>query len=73
MNLFDGYIETVFVNDLVIICNEEGLLKGLPNNCNVAGIDFVGTIIFIGIQGKEFSDIPCEFQQFKKQYHSLFE
>lgn len=70
----NGYIETVFLqNDLVVICNEEGLLQNLPHNCCVEGIDFVGTIIFIGKQGEEFSDIPCEFQQFKKLYHHLFE
>ena len=54
-----GYIETVTVaTDLVIICNEEGILKGLPFNCEVLNHGFVGTILFAGAAGDEFADIP---------------
>lgn len=42
-----GYIETVtLASDLVIICNEEGRLRGLEYNATVCGVSFVGTIIF---------------------------
>lgn len=73
-----GYIETVTLynmtpvgpgeissSGLVIICNEEGRLKGLPHNCNVMGVDFVGDIIAIGFKGDDFCDIPISFAQWK--------
>ena len=65
----DGYIETVTLSsDCVVICNEEGMLRGLPYNCNICGIDFVGTIVFAGINGDEFSDIPLSFKNFKELF-----
>ena len=55
-----GYIETVTIaTDLVIICNEEGRLKGLPHNTTVFGVDFVGTIIAAGVKGEEFASIKA--------------
>ena len=57
-----GYIETVTVTtDLVIICNEEGRLKGLPWNCTVFGADFVGPIVVAGVKGEEFASIKAKF------------
>lgn len=54
-----GYIETVTVStDLCIICNEEGRIRELAQNCNICGIDFVGTIVFTGVDGDEFADCP---------------
>ena len=54
-----GYIETVTVfADMCIICNEEGRMRGLAQNCNICGIDFVGTIILAGVDGDEFTDCP---------------
>ena len=68
-NTVGGYIETVtIVSDTVIICNEEGRIKNLPYNCNICGVDFVGTIIFAGINGDEFSDIPLSFEEFKELF-----
>lgn len=53
-----GYIETVTIaEDLVIICNEEGRLRGLPFNVNVCGIGFVGTVIAAGVKGDEFASL----------------
>lgn len=57
-----GYIETVTVikedPKVVIICNEEGRLLGLPYNCSINGVDFVGAIVIVGVDGDEFADIP---------------
>ena len=54
-----GYIETVtFATDACIICNEEGRLLGLPENCDLFGIPFVGTILIVGVNGEEFCDLP---------------
>ena len=55
-----GYIETVtLATDLVIICNEEGRLQGLPWNCTAFGVDFVGTIVVAGVKGEEFASLPA--------------
>ena len=53
-----GYIETVTLfTDLVIICDEEGKLKGAPYNCEICGIDFVGPVLIAGVKGEEFADL----------------
>lgn len=57
-----GYIETVTVaTDLVLICNEEGRLKGLPWNCTAFGVDFVGTIVVAGVRSEEFASIKAQY------------
>lgn len=54
-----GYIETVTIaSDAVVICNEEGVLLGLPYNCRFSGVDFVGTILVVGRSKDEFCDVP---------------
>lgn len=66
-----GYIEAVTLGkvlgkgDLVIICNEEGRLRGLPYNCCICGIDFVGDIVAVGADGDEFCDVPITFAEWK--------
>ena len=53
-----GYIEAVTVaEDMVLICNEEGRLRGLPFNVEVLGIGFVGTVIAVGVNGDEFASL----------------
>lgn len=55
-----GYIETVTVaSDLVLICNEEGRLMGLPFNVEVANVGFVGTVIAVGTKGEEFASLKA--------------
>ena len=54
-----GYIETVTVEtDLVAIVNEEGRLMGLPYNVHLCGVPIVGPLIFAGVDGDEFCDVP---------------
>ena len=54
-----GYIETLTIaSDAVVICNEEGRILGLPDNCRVCGVDFVGTILVVGRNKDEFCDVP---------------
>lgn len=56
-----GYIETVTMfTDMAIICNEEGRLMGMEHNLEFAGIEFVGTVLFVGIDGDEFCDLSDE-------------
>lgn len=57
-----GYIEPVIIHgataDIVIICDEEGRLKGYEPNCIIAGIGFVGPIVIAGTCGEDFADAP---------------
>ena len=53
-----GYIESVtFCANAAILCNEEGRLLGLAHNCRVLGIDFVGTILVVGVEGCEMRSL----------------
>ena len=47
-------------------------MLGLPHNCEVCGIDFVGTIVFAGVAGEDFADFPIGFQNFKKMFWGLW-
>ena len=72
-NYVGGYIETVTVaRDLVIICNEEGRLKGLPYNCTIGGCALCGDIIFAGVKGDEFADVPLTMAEFKAMFPQLW-
>lgn len=54
-----GYIESFQVaEDLTILCNEEGVLRGLPYNATICGNPFVGTVVAVGVRGDEFCSIP---------------
>lgn len=55
-----GCIETVtLATDLVIICNEEGRLRSLPFNTEIAGVGFVGTILAVAQKGDEFASLKA--------------
>lgn len=61
-----GYIETVTIAaDCCVVCNEEGRLLGLPNNCVIAGVDFAGDVVLVGTDGEEFTDVPMTLETFK--------
>lgn len=56
--LVGGYIETVTVaKNAVIVCNEEGLIRGLKPN-RFLGFDFVGDVFACGRRGDAFTDVP---------------
>lgn len=56
--LVGGYIETVTLyTNAAIICNEEGRLKGLPEQ-RVFGAQWAGTVALVGVDGDEFDDVP---------------
>ena len=67
-----GYIGTVSYHEggkqILVICNEEGLLRGLPFNCYIQGQPYVGPIVICGTDGPEFADIPITLEQFKEFY-----
>jgi len=69
----EGFIETYTIaTDLVLICNEEGRLKGMPYNCTVCGVDFVGPILMVGKDGTEFADLPADWKTMKKLFPDLW-
>lgn len=68
-----GPIETVTLGeDLVVICNEEGRIHGMPHNCVIGGVDFCGNIIIAGVAEDEFSDIPFEVKEMKLLFPQLW-
>lgn len=67
-----GYIETVAVfSNMIVICNEEWLLKDLPYNCDVFGAHLFGTILFVGVKGESFADVPLPFFEFRKIFPEI--
>lgn len=53
-----GYVETVtFCSDAVLLCDEEGKIKNRPMNVKLFGEEFVGTILIVGVNGDEFTDL----------------
>lgn len=53
-----GYIQAVPYYNYVVICDEEGRLKGKAYNQAIGGVTFVGTILIVGDDGEDFTDLP---------------
>lgn len=59
-----GYIETFTLdNGIVVICDEEGLLKNRAVSCLMEGNYFFGPIIIAGTKGEEFTDCPVSYKE----------
>jgi hypothetical protein len=68
-----GFVESFTVaEDMVVLCDEDGRIKGKPYNCCVMGVDFVGTIIIAGVDGEEFGDVPIDLKEAKILFPELF-
>lgn len=65
-SIVGGYIETTGYKNLVIICNEEGKLRGFQPNIVLGREMLVGPIIVCGASGDEFSDIPIDFKKWEQ-------
>ena len=53
-----GFIEALYITtDIVLICNEEGRLRGLPYNTTFLGADFYGPVLIVGAHGDEFRSL----------------
>lgn len=73
-HLVGGYIETVTItSDLVVICNEEGRLLGLPYNTKIYNVEFVGTILLAGVRRDSFADLPVDVSAIKTLLPQLWE
>lgn len=73
-NTVGGYIETVTLdNGVVLICNEEGKLKGMPYNFTLRRIHGIipihnpifGTVIACGAEEDQLTDVPIDFNEWK--------
>ena len=63
-SVVDGFIEVHTINKhLAIVCNEEGRLERRPYCCTVDGIHFVGTVMWVGIDGEEFADLNLTIKE----------
>ena len=65
-NTVGGPIETVPVGtSAVLICNEEGKIKGLPVNFRMGEPPFAdiicGDVAVVGVDGEEFGDLQMDF------------
>lgn len=57
-----GYIQTcapyypweLAKHNINMLCDEEGLLKGLEPNENLYPFFYVGNVVFVGVKGEEF-------------------
>lgn len=53
-SLVGGYIEVVRMEEnILLICNEEGKLNGLPPNFSTGHDVIVGTAVFVAFDGNE--------------------
>jgi hypothetical protein len=67
----EGPIQTVSLGlSNVIICNEEGKLRGLPENFKIYRPYFhdtiVGTVIVVGVEEEDFTDVSVSFDDRKR-------
>lgn len=68
-----GWIEIVnLTTDMVIICDEEGKLKGYEHNCFICGHEFVGDVIICGQKNGELADLPVTWQEMKALFPHLW-
>ena len=57
-----GYIETVpYMEGHIVVCNEEGVLLGLPGNRYVPYL--VGDVFVCGVEGEDFTSISEELEE----------
>lgn len=62
--LVNGFIQAVPVGPGVsLICNEDGLAEGLPENCG-----HVGTLVFVRDAGEDFGSLPEDDQRRAKKW-----
>lgn len=59
--LVGGYLETITIrDDIVLLFDEEGVIKALEPNMYVRGHWIRGPIVAVGVDGEEFDDCPAQ-------------
>ena len=74
--MIGGYIETVpwyFYNGMIMLVDEEGKLNHRPENFAFRGDVIVGSAMWVGTKGEEFTDCPYSLEEFRKRWPWLFE
>ena len=62
--LVGGYIQMVYIDEsTAMLCNEEGKRKELFPNFVMGNSVIVGTVIFVGTDDEEFTDIDWVMEQ----------
>lgn len=62
-----GYIEAIQIAEsadekpILLVCNEEGKIKGLEHNMYIGDEEIVGTFFLCSTEGEEFADLPYTF------------
>lgn len=68
-----GYIESCTLDpDWTVICNEEGRLYGLEDNCEILGVDFVGAVVLVGVDGDSFTHFPFTLEELREHLPELW-
>lgn len=62
--LVDGPIES---EDLAIVCNEEGRIRGLSPSASILRMQFVGPVAFVGVRGEDFMSITRKGERLVRQ------
>lgn len=70
-----GWIEAIYPyeEEVAIVCNEEGLINGLPFNRSVPGGygGVFGTFFICGLGEEDFCSLPAELvERFKSEYQN---
>ena len=65
--IVDGRLEAVTLDPagLIMLCNDEGKLRGLPLNFCTKYDSIVGTVILCGADGENFGDVPINLKTWK--------
>lgn len=70
--LVGGHLEVIRLQRCLALVDEEGKLKGLKPNM-VFGMDaIVGTIVFVGEDGEEFTDCPAKWSEILRDMDDLW-
>lgn len=60
----EGHFEHVQISeDIAMLCNEEGKLRGMAENFPLMGDLIVGPVLFVGVDGEEYTDCPRNRKQ----------
>lgn len=71
--LVGGYLQEVAIStDIVILCDEEGKLKGKPYNCTFGTHTLVGTLVFVGVKDNDWADCPLSYGEFRTAFPALY-
>lgn len=71
--LVGGYIEPVYLPEfeemgIILLANEEGLLKGLPYNENLSPYFFVGNLIALSYEEDEFTGLDDSQLEYMREW-----